>query len=86
MNNNSIRDIECRGVCDCECFYCEEVRLHEYNRLCKYGLMTDDMVELAKALGMSDGKHSANSVARHAVEVLKKLGSIAVANAQRRIK
>lgn len=36
----------------------------------QHGLMTDDMLALARTLGMREGKHTANTVARLAVDAL----------------
>jgi hypothetical protein len=42
-----------------------------YNAALKHGLMTDNMHELAKTLGLREGKHTAESVARMALDRIK---------------
>jgi hypothetical protein len=48
-----------------------------YNAALKHGLMTDNMHELAKTLGLREGKHTAESVAKLATDRIADLERIA---------
>ncbi len=54
-------------------YYDDHTPIYSNNDVEKYGLMTDEMVRLAEVLGLREGKHTANSVARIARERIEEL-------------